>query len=106
MCRPHRIPVNAVGRTARLSVPATFVACVYLREPQQAQANLPHFQVDPIINDSTGNNLGLTLSVILPVMIDCLPANTLMLHDALKQLIANQYEASICKGRPLCRALS
>ena len=28
MCRPPRIPLNADERTARRSVPATFVGCV------------------------------------------------------------------------------
>ena len=30
MCRPTRIPLNADQRTARRSVPATFVGCVML----------------------------------------------------------------------------
>ena len=30
MCRPPRIPLNADERTARRSVPATFVGCVLL----------------------------------------------------------------------------
>ena len=31
MCRPPRIPLNADERTARRSVPATFVGCVHMQ---------------------------------------------------------------------------
>ncbi len=35
MCRPPRIPLSADERTARRSVPATFVGCVHVDTPRR-----------------------------------------------------------------------